>query len=374
MRGCLMIGLGLLLGVAAAWAGDDDAAAPAPSARPVPNGAGTQSAMQPAEGSPTTFREILATRPAPDLRTLAERSDPNRTGPDAAEAFYDILKLREIRDANAVPVLEKILAGHPSSHRIHRFAAAQVLFCIDTPAAHKVLAGQLHGGRYPAKSGIGYTFSWEMPEPRRSRFIERYLLANDANDLVVGLKANAISKEGLIDFTITLRNVSEKAFRILDREMYIGDMLYFRSAAGRYMPSLQTVDYDPLMPKWVELKPGDERQWRVSARSKPAPAIQGSWLPRDTTLVLETPDVRHYIDKPGRFDVVALFEQEPLTKDQAPHAKIDNIWSGRAVSKPVQVEIVGPDVRAAPSLRLHPLPSRRRRQLIWSPSSRGSPG
>ena len=151
MRGCQMIGLGLLLGVAAAWAGDGDSAAPAPSTRPAPNGAGAQSAMQPAEGSPKTFREILATRAAPDLRTLAERSDPNRMGPEAAEAFYDILKLREIRDANAVPVLERILADHPSSHRIHRFAAAQALFCIDTPAAHKVLAGQLLAGRYPAR-------------------------------------------------------------------------------------------------------------------------------------------------------------------------------------------------------------------------------
>ena len=345
MRGCQMIGLGLLLGVAAAWAGDGDSAAPAPSTRPAPNGAGAQSAMQPAEGSPTTFREILATRAAPDLRTLAERSDPNRMGPEAAEAFYDILKLREIRDANAVPVLERILADHPSSHRIHRFAAAQALFCIDTPAAHKVLAGQLHGGRYPAKSGIGYTFSWEMSEPRRSRFIERYLLANDANDLVVGLKANAISKEGLIDFTITLRNVSEKAFRIRDREIYIGEMLYFRSAAGRYMPSLERIAYNAPMPKWVELKPGDERQWRVSAWSRPAPAIHGTWLPKDTTLALETEDFRYYIDKPGRFDVVAMFE-EALTKDQALQAKIDNIWSGRAVSKPVQVEIVDPDVRA----------------------------
>ena len=111
----------------------------------------TTPATQPAGSSPTTFREILATRAAPDLRTLAERSDPNRTGPGAKEAFYDILKLREIRDANAVPVLENILADHSSSHRIHRSAAAQALFCIDTPAAHKVLAGPLLAGRYPAR-------------------------------------------------------------------------------------------------------------------------------------------------------------------------------------------------------------------------------
>jgi hypothetical protein len=52
MRGCLVIGLGLLLGVTAAWAGDGDSAASAPTTRPAssagpgqaPNGAGTQPA------------------------------------------------------------------------------------------------------------------------------------------------------------------------------------------------------------------------------------------------------------------------------------------------------------------------------------------
>ena len=42
MRGCLVIGLGLLLGITAAWAGNGDAAAPTPSIQSAPNGAGTQ--------------------------------------------------------------------------------------------------------------------------------------------------------------------------------------------------------------------------------------------------------------------------------------------------------------------------------------------
>ena len=51
MRGCLVSGLGLLLGLVAAWAGDGDAAAPAPSTRPA-SSAGSGPSTQPAASVP----------------------------------------------------------------------------------------------------------------------------------------------------------------------------------------------------------------------------------------------------------------------------------------------------------------------------------
>ena len=51
-----------------------------------------------------TYRDILATRPAPDLTRLAKLSAPEVQGPAAMESFYDILKLRENANAAALPV------------------------------------------------------------------------------------------------------------------------------------------------------------------------------------------------------------------------------------------------------------------------------
>src|SRR5579871_5241931 len=90
-----------------------------------------------------TYQEILAARAVPDLDQLVERCSPDLRGPDATESFWDLLKLREIADPKAVPVLEKVLAENLPTTRIHGFAAAQALFCIGTPEAHKILKQHL---------------------------------------------------------------------------------------------------------------------------------------------------------------------------------------------------------------------------------------
>ncbi|HUS46985.1 MAG TPA: efflux RND transporter permease subunit, partial [Phycisphaerae bacterium] len=305
--------------------------------QPAPGGASTQ----PAAETRRTLREILAARPSPDISTIAERSEPNRTGPQTTEAFYDLLKLREGRDANAVPALQEILKGGHPRWRIHAYAAAQALFCIDTPGAHKALAGQLRGGRYPAKRGIDYAFSWQMPKPQRSRFIERYHLTDDSKGLAVELEANTLPREGRIDFTVTLRNVSAKAFHLANPKVYLGEMLCFRSADGRYVPSQRTAYPYDMAPKWVQLKPGEEFQHRISAQLRPGIGGKGDTrMPADAAVVLDTRDTRHRVGKPGRFDVFAMFESPVLTPEQSKTLKIDNAWSGRAVSKPVQVIIL----------------------------------
>jgi len=70
----------------------------------------------------TDFGKLIVSRPVPDLEDLAERSAPDRRGEDATEAFYDILKLRDIGAAKGVPVLEEIIATHTNSTRIHGYA------------------------------------------------------------------------------------------------------------------------------------------------------------------------------------------------------------------------------------------------------------
>src|SRR5262249_47393320 len=121
-------------------------------------------------GERRTYQEIVAARPAPDLTRLVERCSPDLRGPDATESFWDLLKLPEAPHPKAVPVLEKVLVENLPTTRIHGFAAAQTLFSIGTPEAHKILKQHLLTEGARAELAVMYTSHWEMREPRRSRF------------------------------------------------------------------------------------------------------------------------------------------------------------------------------------------------------------
>jgi hypothetical protein len=125
-----------------------------------------------------------------DLKTLRKRS---ASGADSSDAFYGILKLRKTGTAEAVPVLADISADHRKTGRIHGYAAEQALFCIGTPEAMKTLDRQLLDDNYDILGAFGYTHHWRMAEPQRSRFIERYVLPNLANDLTVEVKAAPVA-------------------------------------------------------------------------------------------------------------------------------------------------------------------------------------
>jgi hypothetical protein len=286
---------------------------------------------QPKESSPqslTDFGKLIVSRPAPDLEHLAERSAPGRRGEDATEAFFDILKLRDIGDARGVPVLETIIAAHANSTRIHGYAAAQALFCIDRPEAHKVLSKYLLSSSYRAKLGINYTFHWEMDKSKRNSFIERYHLKNLSKDLSLKLNAETHPDKGgqRIDFTLTIRNTSDKPFRIIDRKAYLGELLYFRDESGHFARTFETVDYDMSMPTWLELAPEGYHKFSITV-----------YVSGDDELKYYTNDVAYDISKIGRFEIYAMLEAPPLTKAQRETLEFDNPWVGRAVSKPTEI-------------------------------------
>ncbi len=297
-----------------------------------------------ADEADTEFADLLAKRPAPDLERLAERSTPSYTDGDATEAFYDILKLRNVGGPEAVPVLERIMAENLYSTRIHGFAAAQALFCIGTSEAHEVLSKYLFSEQYFAGLGINYTFHWQMSESKRNDFIEKYHLKNISKDLAVKLdvKTHRDRKEQRFDFTATLCNTSNKPFRIEDKQVYLGDMLYFRSESGRFARNFKAVDYGLPMPKWIELAPGATHQYNVSVFAR---RIGQQNLPyygesKNATLLLETFDIVYDILKAGRFKVYAMIEARPPSKEQLESLGFDNLWSGRAVSTPITVDIL----------------------------------
>jgi hypothetical protein len=302
-----------------------------------------ESDLKKSSSSLTDSGKLPANQPASELERLAERSSPDYKGNDTKDAFSDILKLRDVGDANAVPVLEKIMADNLDSTRIHGYAAAQALFCINTPEAHKVLAKYLLTSRYFAELGINYAFHWQMDESRRNRFIEEYHLQNISKDLGVKLNVKTHKEAGRqqIIFTVTLHNISERLFWIIDQQVYLGNMLFFKSKSSRFARTFETVKYEMPSLKWQELAPGASHQYDITAYVRRVDELKRPYwgLSKDASIVVETRDIAYDIKEAGWFEVYAMVEARPPTKLQIEKVGSGNLWSGRVVSNPVTVEI-----------------------------------
>lgn len=298
---------------------------------------------QPAQ--PRTFTEIIADHPIPDLHDLTERSKPGVRDPNVSMlSFYDLLKLRTVGTAEAIPVLEQVMQDHLlSTTRIHGFAAAQALFCIDTPEAHDVLQRYLFDDRYNTQLGINYTFYWEMSEPQRSAFIEQYYLKNCSKTLQIDLATGSETVNGIQTLTITatLLNTSQKSYRICDYPFAFGDYLYFRAQSGRFIHNLMTSTCCTGPEKWFELKPGETKQYQTKMQVATADQL-GSfrrYLKNGNLWLKEDHSNAFLIENPGQFQVYALFERSPLNKETIERLGFDDVWIGRAVSKPAIVTV-----------------------------------
>jgi hypothetical protein len=295
-----------------------------------------------------TYQEILAARPAPDLDRLVERSSPDVSGTDATESFWDLLKLREIADPKAVPVLEKVLTENLPTTRIHGFAAAQALFCIGTPEAHKILKGNLQSEDARTELAVMYTSHWEMREPKRSRFIEQYLLKNLSKSLVVKLERQEPEDpvEGQITLRLILRNASDDAIHLLapeDRPF----LLYLRDEKQRYIPQYRGGTICPGPSNIIELDPGQTHSTTLTVVTAPNTGQVRDASAKVVVGVQGTAD-QFAVSSPGRFEFVALIEAAPLNAAQREHLKVDDSWTwwtGRAVSAPLAVDLEVPDGR-----------------------------
>jgi hypothetical protein len=291
------------------------------------------------------FMKLVEARPAPDLETLAERSSPeNDNDPNTTiEAFYDILKLRDIGDNKAVPVLEQIIKDDNYRGRIQSYAAAQALFCIGTPEANKVLSQYLLTPKYNASMGIRYIFAYEMDKTKQKGFIEQYHLKNLSKDMEIKLSAEKNKDENgqKQKLTITLTNISKDSFQIRDKQVYLADMIFLQSKNGEFIQWFQPVMYNMPMPKWIELTSGKSLQYNISLAVKPKGKQKLLYFGKNDhpIIFLESNDMICGLEKPGEFKFYAIVEQEPLSKESLDYWKLDNPWIGRAVSEPVTVKI-----------------------------------
>jgi hypothetical protein len=293
---------------------------------------------------PETFKEIIAAHPEPDLTDLVDRCKPQVDWEFSRLSFYDLLKLRDVGNSDAVNVLEQVMEDNLFERRIHGFAAAEALFCIDTESAHNVLKKYLYDPRYHSVLGANYTFHWDMSEPKRSEFIRRYHLKNLSKDLKVELESdvNRVNTGQEIELTLTLHNVSKEPFRILDHIAGYVENVYFRNVNGLFARRMQTATqcYN-MSAKWLELKPADLRQHKIKLAVLRISDMKykSRYVPENARIYLRDPFFDFYINQPGKFDIYAMYEAQPLHPKRKKKLEFDNEWIGRAVSKSITIEI-----------------------------------
>ncbi|MBL7074190.1 HEAT repeat domain-containing protein [candidate division KSB1 bacterium] len=252
------------------------------------------------------------------------------------QSFKAILRLREVGDERAVPILKQILIEHTNSTRIHRFGAAQALFCIGTDKAHQILREHLLDAEYPVDLSIMYGFHWRMEESKRDTFIAQHHLQNLSTDVSLKLEV----KNGIFNskiFTLILRNDSEKTLRLYKPKVYLGAYLMFRSSLGHFIEHIKAILYDERgrTPEgtYPKIAPGKDLKLSCSARPQTNRKIYK--YPEPVSLVLDFGDTIHLLGNSGKFKVYAIYSYR-----KRPNELYPNIWTGRVVSNPVEIEIL----------------------------------
>jgi len=266
-----------------------------------------------------------------------------------------ILRLRVIGNERAIPVLKKILVEHFETQDIFGFAASQALFCIGTKEAHDILSKYLFSDEYNTDLGIKYTFHWSMEQSKADAFIEQYHLKGTSNDLRIGIRARSFKKDPKqkIEFTVTLRNVSLRPLRIYKPESYPGNLFILRSPSGHFMRRFETVQYDRVMGKesFPVLAPLQALKFRVIA--EPCWMDIGFWqnITNPKAFVLDCKDMFHILETPGKFKAYAFFSYDRRFPEVwGKRFGLTGIWSGRVVSKPIEVEILPMEIHKAKAI------------------------
>jgi hypothetical protein len=292
-----------------------------------------------------TFTEIIAAHPEPDLTDLVDRCKPGVDWEVSRLSFYDLLKLRDVGNSDAVNVLEQVMEDNLFETRIHGFAAAEALFCIGTESAHNVLKKYLYDLRYRRGLGAHYTFHWDMSELKRSEFIKQYHLKNLSKNLKVDLVSdvNRANTGQEVELTLTVHNVSKEPFRILDHIAGYGENIYLRNTDGLFARRMQTATQCYKMSaKWLELKPADLRRYKIKLVVLRVSDMKykSRYVPENARIYLrDHPFFDFYINQPGKFEIYAMFEAHPLLPEQKKKLGFDNEWKGLAVSKSITIEI-----------------------------------
>jgi hypothetical protein len=269
----------------AAWAAE-------PTAKSAAERAAERAAAQQA------FEERLKDRTPVDLATLAARSVA-RDFDVSQGAFYDILRLRTLGDASAVPVLRQILERDLVTGRVDGYMAAQALFCIGTPEALKAV--------------------------KATQFVKRYHLKNLSDDLRLELAVSKREAGEAIELVLTEQNISSKPLRIMKTDLSYFEQFVVQSVAtGKFLGERRHPKCDCAESEWVEL--ASDEKWVTKVELPRDDLAQQLWYPSAAV-------------KPGGQARIWV-----LLEDSALHARRHDTatakaWIGRAISNPVEITV-----------------------------------
>jgi hypothetical protein len=295
----------------AAWAAE-------PTAKSAAERAAERAAAQQA------FEERLKDRTPVDLATLAARSVA-RDFDVSQGAFYDILRLRTLGDASAVPVLRQILERDLVTGRVDGYMAAQALFCIGTPEALKALDDNILTNRYSAQYGIRCTQNDGMDAVKATQFVKRYHLKNLSDDLRLELAVSKREAGEAIELVLTEQNISSKPLRIMKTDLSYFEQFVVQSVAtGKFLGERRHPKCDCAESEWVEL--ASDEKWVTKVELPRDDLAQQLWYPSAAV-------------KPGGQARIWV-----LLEDSALHARRHDTatakaWIGRAISNPVEITV-----------------------------------
>ena len=300
-----------------------------------------------------------AARPAPQIEGLAERAAEILAAGDTSDFLFDLLKLREDPAPEAAAELAKILAWRERDDTTFYFAAAQALFNTGGVQARTALEQHLLRPSLQVELAVRYTSHWDMGEPQRSRFMETYLLRNLSDDLGVSVDARwappaaqnppAASETLLVEVTLSNRTAGNLGVY----HPRGAANLYFRSPSGVYAPAVRGARGES-RPNWARLAPNESTSFTATLTLQNDPqTIQ--------RLAREEPDARAALSEGrtfafalnefGQYQLSAMFVQLPQGDSYREQLRLtreiddDEIWTGRAVSAPVTIEIRDPSDR-----------------------------
>lgn len=246
-----------------------------------------------------------------------------------------LLQMPDVAATSAVPRLEETLKTGGSS--IAPCAAAQALFLMGSPGAKAILAKYLFYPHYDLDYSIDLAFHWQMTPAKRDDFIRSYHLQSRSKDVSICLKAapQADGKAG-IQFVLSLVNTSARSLRFNRPSAYLGRHILLVTQSGEFMESCRSIIYlgSPGAPDqtYAQVEPGHSLDIVFTGQVKtfpdsPDPAFRNFvWLDCDGFM--------HKLTASGTFRVYARYAHE-----EGPAPAFDNIWTGRVVSEPVEIQL-----------------------------------
>ena len=260
-----------------------------------------------------------------DLESLAARC-PLR-GEEGSEAFHDLLYLRDEPTVAAIPTLAQVLRDHVGSGRIHRYAAAQALFTINTEESREILESEATRADFDSLLAFDYAFGWKMAPGVRDPFLLQYVLRDVGEAPSLTLRRVSDARDRLV-FDVELANATDAALELAHLAERAGELLVFRAVGGHVASTVRTRSICPdLLIKPLLLAPGESRTIRIEVELKVADRYLEARGHAEGRIAGHANGFWYFLSGPGEYDVFARW----------------NSRLGRSISAPVRVTVPDPE-------------------------------